>query len=92
METKYVVFDLMGMVVTSEAFSDQYSRKAGLPRDFFLPFYAGAFQECLTGKADLKGELAPYLKAWKWEKSHEGSDSSGDTSGSGSWMAIAKME
>ena len=29
-------------------------------------FFAGIFQECATGQADLKSILPPFLKDWKW--------------------------
>lgn len=63
---KVIIFDTDGMMVNSEMFNIQHSRKFSIPIDEMLPFFKGIFQDCLTGKADLKKVIIPWLKKWKW--------------------------
>lgn len=67
MDKHVILFDADGVVIRSEMFSNHYQRTRGLLPDDMLPFYKGIFQECLTGKADLKEVIAPWLKTWHWE-------------------------
>ena len=68
-QIKVVLFDVDGVVVDSEMFSLQYSKKFGINNEEMLPFFKGVFQDCIIGKADLKEEVKPWLKKWKWDKS-----------------------
>lgn len=66
MKTKCILFDADGVIINSEIFSVQYQKRFGVTNDEMLPFFMGIFQDCLTGKADLKEVITPYLKNWKW--------------------------
>src|SRR3989338_7215774 len=65
----YILYDLDGVIITatkrlfSRALSEQFG--TSYEKDM-LPFFNGPFQECLVGRADLKGELLPYLERWHW--------------------------
>lgn len=71
MDKQVILFDVDGVVIRSERFSAHYQRTKGLLPDDTLPFYKGIFQECLTGDADLKEVIAPWLKKWNWESDVE---------------------
>lgn len=64
---KAVVFDADGVLTNAERFSIQLERDYGIATDKVLPFFTGAFQQCLVGKAELKEVLAPHLKEWGWK-------------------------
>ena len=67
---KAVIFDTDGMIIRSERyFSQRFSDKFGIPMEKILPFFKNEFQLCLVGKADIKIELAKYIKEWGWKKS-----------------------
>lgn len=67
---KAVVFDVDGVIVVNkEIFSEMYSRKNGIPAHELTPFFTGPFQDCLTGKADLKTILKTEIHRFK----HSGS-------------------
>ena len=66
MNTKCILFDADGVVINSEMFSVLYQKKFGVSNDEMLPFFKGAFQDCLIGKADLKEAVKPYLIDWEW--------------------------
>ncbi len=66
---KAVVFDLDGVLYFETAlFGVRLQRDHGISREAFSKFYYSDFQDCLTGKADLKEKLAPKLKEWGWTK------------------------
>lgn len=64
---KVVLFDIDGVLNKSEMFSIQYQKKFGVSNDAMLPFFNGVFGKCITGDADLKVEVEPWLQKWKWE-------------------------
>lgn len=67
-----MIFDADGVMIKSETmFSKIYEKEYGIADGTMLPFFEGVFSDCLVGKADLKKELLPYLKKWKWKKSVE---------------------
>lgn len=68
---KAVIFDIDGVLNYSEMFSIQYQRKFGVSNDVMLPFFNQKFGKCLVGEADLKEEIKPWLKKWKWEGTAE---------------------
>lgn len=69
---KAIIFDADGVVINSPGyFSVQYQKDFGISNDMMLPFFKGRFQDCLVGKADLKEELVPLLKDWRWNGSVE---------------------
>ena len=72
MDKQVVLFDADGVIIRSEMFGTHYQKTQGLSPDDMLPFYKGIFQECLTGKADLKEVIAPWLPKWKWDGDVDG--------------------
>jgi len=72
MDKQVILFDADGVVIRSKMFSAHYQQIQGLSPDDMLPFYKGIFQECLTGRADLKEIIVPWLKKWKWNGDVDG--------------------
>lgn len=68
MAIKAIIFDADEMIIKREEyFSSKLSREYDIPEGKIMPFFRGEFQECLTGKADLKKAISPYLKDWGWK-------------------------
>lgn len=64
---KVVAFDVDGMLLTGQRFSDRYSAEFGIPVEEMAPFFEGPYQPCVIGKANLKTELQKgWLERWKW--------------------------
>jgi hypothetical protein len=62
---KTILFDLDGLaIVKPKLFSVYFAEKNGLDPEKMEPFFQNEFQLCLTGKADLKTELAKQLPLW----------------------------
>ena len=62
-DIKAIVLDADGVIINKpDMFSVQYQKEFGISNEVMLPFFKGRFQDCLTGKADLKEELKPFLK------------------------------
>lgn len=55
------------MVTHGGRFSEQYSKKYGVPLETISPFFEGPFKKCLVGKEDLKEELKKVLTEWEWK-------------------------
>ena len=68
MQSKAVIFDGDGMVVTGESFRLRRARDHGIPDEVSNPFFLNEFQKCLIGQLDLKEELERVLPAWGWTK------------------------
>lgn len=66
---KAMLFDVDGVLVNGEPFSQQLARDHGITQEMTAAFFRGPFSECLVGKADLKEEIASYLPQWGWQKS-----------------------
>lgn len=67
---KAIIFDADGMVIrNTKRFSLRYQEKYGITNEEMLPFFEGVFKKCEIGQADLREEIKPYLKKWKWDKS-----------------------
>ncbi len=66
---KAILFDLDGVIIKDPIFSTVYAAEFGLTPEDMFPFFTKEFQKCLTGDADLKEALKPYLSVWKWDKS-----------------------
>ncbi len=71
MNYRAVLFDADGMTLQAQRFSDQFQKDYGISWDHLQPFFAGPFQQCKLGKADLKEELAKVLTDWRWTESVE---------------------
>ncbi|MBP6944747.1 HAD hydrolase-like protein [Patescibacteria group bacterium] len=71
MSFKAILFDVDGMVIRSKKFSTQMQEQYGVSWDTMKPFFAGPFQACKIGKADLKEELSHVMKDWRWNNTVE---------------------
>jgi putative hydrolase of the HAD superfamily len=68
---KAILFDVDGVLIdmTIEKAQEQLKRDWGiLPKETEY-FFNHEFIDCLTGKADLKEILIPYLRKWRWNDS-----------------------
>jgi putative hydrolase of the HAD superfamily len=63
---RVVIFDVDGVLVNAERFSERFSREHGVAPARIGPFFEREFVDCLIGKADLKDIIEPYLSAWGW--------------------------
>ena len=61
-----LLLDVDGVLVQGEAFSKHLERDYGISPAIIAPFFQEKFLACLTGSADLKTEIAPYLQQWGW--------------------------
>ena len=61
-----VIFDVDGVLVNAERFSDRFAREHGIAVERITPFFTGTFADCLIGRADLKDVIVPYLSEWGW--------------------------
>lgn len=68
---RVIIFDADGVLIETEVFSKQFSRDYSIPLHEITPFFTGIFDTAITGKADLKEIIKPYLKKWGWQKSPE---------------------
>lgn len=67
---KVVLLDGDGVLLKKHKyFSEMYAEKHGVDLEKITPFFTGPFGACKKGQADVKEELAPYLKDWGWDKS-----------------------
>lgn len=66
-----VVFDVDGVVVRGGVFGERLRREYGLDRAALNAFWRGPFEQCLLGLADLKREVAPFLRQWGYRGSVE---------------------
>jgi len=67
---KAILFDGDGVVINKPMqFSECFEKDFNVPISEMLLFFKNEFQLCLTGKADLKEVIKPYLSKWNWEKS-----------------------
>lgn len=69
METKAILFDLDGVVISSrkKLFSERLSEEMNIPIDQVQEFFIKDFKECSFGRADLKEKIAPYLIKWGYK-------------------------
>ncbi len=69
MNYQAVIFDLDGVICCpAYRFSIILEKEYQLTREHTKAFFAGRFQECLVGKADLKVEIGPFLGQWGWSE------------------------
>lgn len=68
---RVILFDVDGVLAIGEPFSKHLARTYSITPDVTRSFFEIRFLECLTGKADLKEELAGLLPAWGWSGSIE---------------------
>ena len=60
------IFDADGVVIHPLGFAQALIDRYGIQRETTRPFFQGAFQACLTGEADLKTTLEPFVTEWHW--------------------------
>ena len=65
---KLIIFDAVGLFTRQEPLSIALERDHGIPLEKSLPFFKGALQDCVAGRADLKEAIVPYLEEWGWDK------------------------
>ncbi len=63
---KAVLFDADGVLINAVQFSKTLAKEHGVSRQQTEPFFTGPFRKAITGKANLKEIIAPYLIKWKW--------------------------
>ncbi len=68
---KVILFDADGVLINGEMFRIRLLEDYGLSSEITKPFFSGPFIDCITGRADLKQVLPPYLKEWKLDKTVE---------------------
>jgi HAD superfamily hydrolase (TIGR01509 family) len=66
MNYRVILFDVDGLVITSERFSARLEREYGATWETMRPFFEGPFAQCKLGQADLKAELQKVISVWKW--------------------------
>lgn len=65
-----MIFDVDGIVIhRAMYFSERLAKEFGVSPEVILPFFKKEFQLCVTGQADLKEAVTPYLDRWGWQKS-----------------------
>jgi len=64
-----VVFDADGVVIFPWRFAQVLEQTHGITGEMTGEFFGGIFGDCLTGQADLKVVLPPYLARWGWQGS-----------------------
>ena len=65
-DIRTIVFDLDGVVVFPWGFANYLEREHGIMRAQTADFFAGPFNDCIKGQADVKLILPPYLERCKW--------------------------
>ncbi len=66
MEIKAILFDADGVTISAKRFSERLRDEYDIPIENFLEFYKAEMQACLTGKADLKLVIPPYIDIWNY--------------------------
>jgi putative hydrolase of the HAD superfamily len=65
---KAVLFDADGVVLKKyKYFSEIFSEEYKVPLEKVTPFFKEKFALIQKGKADLKQQIAPFLKTWGWQ-------------------------
>ena len=67
MNYKAILFDVDGVVITSDYYANYYSKLKDIPVQIMIDFFKGEFQDCLINKKDLLEVLPKYLEDWKFE-------------------------
>jgi putative hydrolase of the HAD superfamily len=65
---KVILFDADGVLINGKGFAVHLEQDLGWSQEKVLPFFAGPFQDCLSGKSDLKEVIAPFLQEWGWQQ------------------------
>jgi putative hydrolase of the HAD superfamily len=62
MKIKAMLFDVDGVLLNGRLEKDY-----GISEEIVQPFFLGPFPAALSGEADLKEIISPYLKQWGWQ-------------------------
>lgn len=70
MDVRHVLMDVDGVIVPGRGprFARYLNHHYGITKTMTQSFFAGPFQACLVGEADLVSELPPFLQLWGWTK------------------------
>jgi putative hydrolase of the HAD superfamily len=64
---KAILLDADGLLLKRQKyFSEIFSEQYNIPAESIIPFFKTKFRDCQRGTADVKEELVPFLKKWKW--------------------------
>jgi len=65
---KVMLFDADGVIIhRKERFTDKLARENNIDKEDIMPFFKNILSaKCQIGKGDLRDELVPWLKKWKW--------------------------
>ncbi|NTW15447.1 MAG: HAD-IA family hydrolase [Candidatus Moranbacteria bacterium] len=67
-DIKAILLDADGLLIKKQRyFSDILHEQYGVSAEMVIPFFKTRFRDCQKATADLKEELVPFLKQWKWE-------------------------
>lgn len=66
---KLALFDIDGILNVAPRFSTRFTQEFEVSMDTLLEFFESSFQKCLTGKADLRKELAKVKDKWNFDGS-----------------------
>lgn len=64
-----LLLDIDGVLNHADRFSTRYAKVFNIPPERLTSFFTGRFELCITGKADLRQELATILSDWEWRGS-----------------------
>ena len=53
MNYKAILFDVDGVVITSDYYANYYSKLKDIPVEIMIDFFKGEFQDCFINKKDL---------------------------------------
>jgi len=62
-----LVLDVDGVLVKAGVFGEVLDERYGLSRDATASFFQGPFVQCVLGRADLRAEIAPFVREWSFE-------------------------
>jgi len=64
---RIVILDVDGVVTHPSRFASKLEKDHGVASAAWFAFLEGPYQETLTGKADLKTVIQPFLAEWNWK-------------------------
>lgn len=69
MTIQAVFFDTDGIIMNGKPFSHELENDLGIPKQESEAVFQEIIESCLIGEKDMKKEIVPYLKKWKWNES-----------------------
>ncbi|GHO49401.1 hypothetical protein [Ktedonospora formicarum] len=61
-----------GVLVIGDRWDRNLQRDYDITEEMTKEFFITKFSACVIGKADLKEEIAPFLRKWNWSGSVDG--------------------